>query len=1284
MPQEFVANVTIWDGFNVDIIDMHNSGRLCEVTAIFDIAYTPNSPAAKTLVSKLAQDMETALKCPVLDAGSTADIIKNRLFNGTLNDVLNDGLFNASLIDLHQTDPPVFIGKFYDDYKDLFRTKFFRAKPFDSVSAMDDYIINYSNSTQVFVGLIFADSWKDAETLPNNLDYQLRPPAAPRSEQSGSGLGSAAGWLTNLLFPTSPGVGPRDKRDKHAGKPHYYEEGFVTAQHLLDINFLKLKSLETNISFSTDDFTLQMQRFPYPPYPSDPYIEGISRNLPFIVLLCFIYLGQQTAKSVSIERDTGLKEYMMMMGLSRTALWTSYFIHYFCMFLVSVSIVTLVFCCPMSANGAIINYTNWSIVYVLLILYGISLINMGFMISTWFQTANAVAATTGVLIFIFYLPYGFIQQNIDGTPAFAKTFCSFLSPVAMSFGFSQISSWESRGIGIQWSNVADPVSSSNQSTMLQTYILLIFDSLLYYALARYVDVVKPGRWGVGRKWYFLCSPSYWCPKNEEILDATDGDDTLMEPIPPNHTAGFQLNKVIKTFDSGTTRKRAVDNLSFVALDSQITVLLGHNGAGKSTTMNMLSGMLEADEGQCFVGNVNVAQNVEKAREGLGLCPQHNILVRELTVREHLRLFAELKGFTREEADTEIETLAQDVQLQEKIDQPAYDLSGGMKRKLSLGIALCGGSTNLILDEPSSGIDVRARRELWSILEKYRKNRTMLLSTHYMDEAEHLADRIVIIGGGKLKCSGSTNFLKQNLGSGYHLTMSLMDNANLTSINQFVQNITPAARLDKFYGKEAQYILPFESSNSFPTLFRELDQNRQSIQVQNYGVSVTTMDEIFLKVTSDGKENVNETADIQEELLLKLANRITLLKGNALMLQQLRGAFVKCAIHASRNWKVIAMQVILPAIMTILAAVQILAIPVIGYQDPLNLSLKPYKSKMGGKLSITSIYTAYNDTSNGSEFVDAIGGDSSLENLTSIFANGTKVELVNWIPKNMEKDLYGFNDKYVIGMETGYKNPVTTLHTWFNGEALHAIASGVLYADRTLVELFFSGSNISISASNFPLPATLSQSLEKNTSFAIQGSIISFNLIIGLMIMFSAFSMLPVRERATGVKTMQKCSGAPLWLCWMAEYLWDLINCFPPILVTLIIFAAFQNVEGIKAYVDNMDAIFVLIFTFALAQLPFGYCCSFMFDTAASALTYCSVINMALGLVTMITVTILEFPVFELVELAKSLDHLFCILPQYDLARGLSILYLNANIKTICTETFENAVVCKLQNITYVT
>jgi ATP-binding cassette subfamily A (ABC1) protein 3 len=177
---------------------------------------------------------------------------------------------------------------------------------------------------------------------------------------------------------------------------------------------------------------------------------------------------------------------------------------------------------------------------------------------------------------------------------------------------------------------------SNQMTMLGTYVLLIVDSLLYYAFARYMDKVKPGKWGVAQKWYFLCQPSYWCQKSRTADNDADYAKTeLTEPVPQGLKNGFQLTNVIKEFTGGDGTFKAVDDLSFVALESQITVLLGHNGAGKSTTMNMLSGMLEPDQGNCYVNEIDVTTNSSLARQNLGLCPQHNILITEMTVKERV-------------------------------------------------------------------------------------------------------------------------------------------------------------------------------------------------------------------------------------------------------------------------------------------------------------------------------------------------------------------------------------------------------------------------------------------------------------------------------------------------------------------------------------------------------------------------------------------------------------------------------------------------------------------------
>ena len=119
----------------------------------------------------------------------------------------------------------------------------------------------------------------------------------------------------------------------------------------------------------------------------------------------------------------------------------------------------------------------------------------------------------------------------------------------------------------------------------------------------------------------------------------------------------------------------------------------------------------------------------------------------------------------------------------------------MKRKLSLAVALSGGSEMLILDEPSSGVDARSRRELWNILEKYRKSRTMLISTHYMDEAETLADQVCIIAKGRLKYFGSMALLKKTYGDGYHLELTLDSSSSLQTVREFIKNSIPSAIQD---------------------------------------------------------------------------------------------------------------------------------------------------------------------------------------------------------------------------------------------------------------------------------------------------------------------------------------------------------------------------------------------------------------------------------------------------------------------------------------------------------
>ena len=192
---------------------------------------------------------------------------------------------------------------------------------------------------------------------------------------------------------------------------------------------------------------------------------------------------------------------------------------------------------------------------------------------------------------------------------------------------------------------------------------------------------------------------------------------------------------------------------------------------------MLTGMLDITSGSATAYGHDIETEMDSIRKFMGVCPQHDILFENLTVKEHLEMFATFKGMKSEDIDKEVKKLIEDVDLVEKTDYLSSTLSGGQKRRLSVAIAFIGGSKLIYLDEPTSGMDTSARRYIWTMLKNYKSQRIVILTTHFMDEADFLGDRIGIMGEGKLICCGSSVFLKNKFGVGYNLTM-VKENSNV--------------------------------------------------------------------------------------------------------------------------------------------------------------------------------------------------------------------------------------------------------------------------------------------------------------------------------------------------------------------------------------------------------------------------------------------------------------------------------------------------------------------------
>ena len=204
-------------------------------------------------------------------------------------------------------------------------------------------------------------------------------------------------------------------------------------------------------------------------------------------------------------------------------------------------------------------------------------------------------------------------------------------------------------------------------------------------------------------------------------------------------------------------KKALDNVSLSIKQGELFGLLGVNGAGKTTLIKILCGLTRKTSGTVTINNFNLDKEIDKIKEIIDISPQETSVANNLTVKENLEFFANI--YNNNDVTT-INEIVDIFNLNEVLNQRAKTLSGGYKRRLSIAIALISKPKILFLDEPTLGLDVFARRELWNIIKKLQKNITIILTSHYLEEIENLCDRVAILSNGKLLKTGTIEEIKQ--------------------------------------------------------------------------------------------------------------------------------------------------------------------------------------------------------------------------------------------------------------------------------------------------------------------------------------------------------------------------------------------------------------------------------------------------------------------------------------------------------------------------------------------
>ncbi|XP_050245854.1 ABC transporter A family member 1 isoform X2 [Quercus robur] len=1144
----------------------------------------------------------------------------------------------------------------------------------------------------------------------------------------------------------------------------YSFSGFLTLQQVLD-TFIIFSAQQTystsqNIEIpsvqSSDNVSslklplmqfspsnIRIAPFPTREYTDDEFQSIIKKVMGVLYLLGFLYPISRLISFSVFEKEQKIKEGLYMMGLKDGIFHLSWFITYALQFAISSGIITA---CTM---GSLFKYSDKSVVFMYFFVFGLSAIMLSFLISTFFTRAKTAVAV-GTLSFLgAYFPY--YTVNDQAIPMILKVLASLLSPTAFALGSINFADYERAHVGLRWSNIWRASSGVN---FLVCLLMMLVDALLYCAIGLYLDKVLPRENGVRYPWNFIFSSSFWKNKsiaahhasnlkatstnNKTSLSRKDTFEPAVEVISLDMKQQeldgrcIQIRNLHKVYATKKGNCCAVNSLQLTLYENQILALLGHNGAGKSTTISMLVGLLTPTSGDAMVFGKNIITDMDEIRKTLGVCPQNDILFAELTVKEHLEIFAILKGVNEEFLERVVMDMIDEVGLADKTNTTVKALSGGMKRKLSLGIALIGDSKVIILDEPTSGMDPYSMRLTWQLIKKLKKGRIILLTTHSMDEADELGDRIAIMANGSLRCCGSSLFLKHQYGVGY--TLTLVKSAPTASVaSDIVYRHIPSATCVSEVGTEISFKLPMASSSSFESMFREIEScmrrsvcNSETIRsedkdhfgIESYGISVTTLEEVFLRVAGCDyieAECIEHKEDFcLPEAVVSQASHDHVPKNNSKLLgncnhilgvisnivgracglifatvlsfvnffskqccsccfisrstfwQHFRALFIKRAITARRDHKSIVFQLLIPAVFLFFGLIFV--------------KLKPHPDQQ----SLTFTTSQFNPLLSGGG-----GGGPIPFDLSWPIAKEIAQYVEGGLIQKFKPSAYKFPDSEkaladaveVAGPTLG---PVLLSMSEFLMSSFNesyesrygAIVMDDQNEDGTLGYTVLHNSSCQHAAPTFInlMNAAILKLATQNKNMTIRTrnhplpmtesqhlqhhDLDAFSVAIIVNIAFSfipaSFAVPVVKEREVKAKHQQLISGVSILSYWTSTYIWDFVSFLFPSSFAIILFYIF----GLDQFIGTGCVLptILMFLEYGLSVASFTYCLTFFFSDHTMAQNVVLLVHFFTGLILMVISFIMGL--IKTTASANSfLKNFFRLFPGFCFADGLASLAL---------------------------
>ncbi|XP_043287897.1 phospholipid-transporting ATPase ABCA1-like [Venturia canescens] len=990
----------------------------------------------------------------------------------------------------------------------------------------------------------------DDSTMPKDFRYKLRTSTG----------------LPKELF---------EEEENGDGAELYFAETALTrTQTCLDQALIKEAA---NLSSVPVEFSIQ--QMPYPPYV---YVDkatilagqafGELARFAFLVVLCVEVTYPSNEKYIGINilmSVNGVKNHQNLFS------WLISGVLFSTVYLSPIIVMLKYDILPNIVPYLI--YGNSFIIWLVLTVHACHVIAFGMHVTAYlWKPSHGVFASFMVTMLMDIINKYATGQQIRHL----LIYLGILSPnFLLSRIFNEINSYETRLIGVQWSNLfsTGDLAAPGESCIGVMVLFSLIGTVVHFFMAIYVYSVRPGKYGVAQSPLFFLKKSNKVFHDVEVteLDYDREDRKEFEKVPAGTlTPGIQIRQLKKTYVTNWLRGTKVQALRGIDVDfykGQITALLGHNGAGKTTMMSILSGLTSSTEGMVFVNGQNVQYELDAVRRNLGLCPQENMVFPDLTVYEQVLFFGMLKAKnkTKKQLDEEVDILLSKVNLSDKKNSIARQLSGGQKRRMCLAMAVIGDASVLILDEPTSGMDAESKREVWDIILKLRGDTTILISTHDMEEADILGDRVAIIHSGKMRSYGTSMFLKKLYGDGQvEVTLSIEPNCDPRKI---INEIGLNAQL--LSQDEGQVVLAIPLAENLPTALDNLERQKRKLGVTGLSVSIITLEQVFLRVT---REHGDETDSSNTPA--KLFSKIL---GFAYFFQTTRAYIAKKIAFTSKNPWNFFFSTILPCIAALIMILDH------GGKTP---SRKPVSASLDAYSNAHTLCYTKNQT-----FADKYAISARSFGASSKYI-GSNNSLTDALLSEALEDLGTYRNKLIVSSEFNDteekpgESSMLKANGFYSGTAYFGIPVTLNMLANTVLKVLTGDEHYRIKLWLQELPDSFAMQMYQSTANSFT---LSMALFVFLAPAVALYVTHPLQENLSSVKHLQFMTGASSFSYWLSMYIFDMIQYTVSIILLISTFVIADVSFGTKYYhATEIMIFFLILFMFGASVLPLVYLMSF--------------------------------------------------------------------------------------------